>query len=248
MEDICITCKKPAEVACSCDNTLRFCYKDFFEVHKYTQGTHLNIDLDTMKHNKKLIFTIENLNRVKSQIISNSNKLIHIIDFIATKKITIIKKCIDACIQVSKSKDLEKIFKHYENIHIQETDLGSFEKKTNKIFSLFKDNYKILDSDLEKFLTETKKKNDNKIFNQKVESLLNKTNGMDFYETNPEKLFEETKVESLKTRVNLEKTQKELQSNFDLFLEEKTLNIKCVAVTCDNNYVITGSKDSTIRV
>ena len=45
MEDICLECKNLAEVSCSCDNSLRFCSKDYLFIHKPTKGVHEPIEL-----------------------------------------------------------------------------------------------------------------------------------------------------------------------------------------------------------
>ena len=242
MEDICVVCKKSAEVSCCCDTTLRFCYKDFFIVHKNIEGTHLHIDLETMKTYKKLFFTFENLNKVKSQIISKSKQLIHIIHFIATKKLSIVEKHIEACVQASKSKDFdfEEIFKEYENIHLQETDSASFKKLTNKNFSIFKDNNEIIDPEIEKFLNEKKIKDDNG-------SLLNSTK-VNNEIVHTEELFEETKLKSFTFSKRLTEMKEQLELNFNLFLEGHFEKVTSIAVTSDNKYAVSGSLDKTIRI
>ena len=45
MDDICLVCKKSAEVSCTCDKSLRFCSKDYFFYRKEIKGDHHPIDL-----------------------------------------------------------------------------------------------------------------------------------------------------------------------------------------------------------
>ena len=97
MESICKVCKNSAEVCCSCDHSLKFCYKDYFKVHKRTRGTHEPIDLEVMNLSKKFMLRIENLKNMKSQVISKSTQLINLIQYIATKKLSFIDQTIDAC-------------------------------------------------------------------------------------------------------------------------------------------------------
>ena len=58
----------------------------------------------------------------------------------------------------------------------------------------------------------------------------------------------ETKLESIKFSKNLTEINKQLQSNFDLFLEAHTSTVYSVAITANNTYIISGSDDTTIRV
>ena len=53
---------------------------------------------------------------------------------------------------------------------------------------------------------------------------------------------------SLKNRENLEEIKKQLQIKFGLFLEGHTDHVASLAVTSDNKYIISGSKDKTIRI
>ena len=160
MEDICETCKKPAEVSCYCNNSLRLCLKDYLFIHKEIIGDHKPIDLAQRRQEfkQKFIPTIENLYKIKSQIISKSSQLIQIIQLIATKKLSIIKKLIIGCESTSKAWDFdtEKSLKNYQNIETRETDLEMFIKIANDYFSIFKDDNEIIDPELEKALLETK--------------------------------------------------------------------------------------------
>ena len=150
MEDICRVCKTSAKVCCSCNYLLRFCYEDFFKVHLKVKGTHNPIAIETLTLQKKFIFTIEHLEKLKSEIISKSNQLIDIIQSITTKKISFIKKCIDSCETISKITDVdnEKMLKEYENIQIKETDINSFLKIVKKTFSIFNEENELIDSDV----------------------------------------------------------------------------------------------------
>ena len=77
----------------------------FFKIHKKVKGNHQDIDLEKINLKKNFIIAIENLNEFKSQIISKSNQMIQIIEFIATDKLSIIKKCIDTFNQALKNKE-----------------------------------------------------------------------------------------------------------------------------------------------
>ena len=147
MEDICEVCKKPAAFSCSCGDSLRFCSSDFFQVHRLAEGDHNPIDLAIQRQeiSQKLISTIENLNKLKSQVVSKSNQLVHQIQFIATKKLSLIKKYIDTCIQASKARDFDvkKMIEEFQNIKIKQTDSEKFEKILEKNFSFFKDDERI---------------------------------------------------------------------------------------------------------
>ena len=65
---------------------------------------------------------------------------------------------------------------------------------------------------------------------------------------NNEKLLEETNLQSFEFSKNLAEIQKQLQSNFNLFLEAHTSLVRAVAVTSDSKYIISGSSDNTIRI
>ena len=106
-----------------------------------------------------------------------------------------------------------------------------------------------MDIDLEtlkynkKFVNETKIKD--KIIFPKVENLSNESKlKLDYTRYN----IEETKIESFKFSKNKDEIQKQLKSIFNLFLEGHTDYITTVAVTSDNKYVISGSRDKTIRI
>ena len=163
MEIPCELCLKVADVTCSCDSSLRFCYKDFFKVHKITKGTHEPVELEKQRINENFISVIENLSKLKSRVISKSNELIKIIQLIATKKISLIKKILDSCEKVLLND--EKLGKEYENLQIQESDLTSFLKIMNKSFSFFKNDNEITDGDLEILLNESKLKSSKSLKN-----------------------------------------------------------------------------------
>ena len=135
--------------------------------------------------------------------------MIQIITLIASKNVSIIEEYINACIWASKSKgiDIEKILKEYENIHIQETDLVSFEKIVNENFSIFKDYNEIIDPEKEKSLNEIKIKDE---IIHPNENLWNKTK-VENIRLDTVKLPEETKLESFK----FSKNGKEFKNNFN---------------------------------
>ena len=49
MEDICKLCKESSEVICSCDDSLRFCTKEYSSIHKLTKGDHVSFELKIKK-------------------------------------------------------------------------------------------------------------------------------------------------------------------------------------------------------
>ena len=55
-------------------------------------------------------------------------------------------------------------------------------------------------------------------------------------------------MKRLKFSKNLEEIQKQLKSNFSLYLEGHLKTVKSVAVTADNKYIVSGSEDKTIRI
>ena len=122
--------------------------------------THNANNLPVMKLNHKLISTISTLNRVKSKVISKSNLFIHIIQLIATKKLSIIQKSIDTCENASKKREFEyeKLLKDYENIQLRESDLESFVQMINKNFSIFNDENETFESnpEIEELMNKTK--------------------------------------------------------------------------------------------
>ena len=63
-----------------------------------------------------------------------------------------------------------------------------------------------------------------------------------------EKTSKEVKNKPIKLSKNVHKMKKELKSDFNLLLEAHTDLVCCVIVTCDNKYIISGSKDKTIRI
>ena len=65
---------------------------------------------------------------------------------------------------------------------------------------------------------------------------------------NSKRKFKETKLKSLKFSKNLTDVKQQLKSNFNLLLEGHYEDVKCIAVTSDNKYVISGSGDKTIRI
>ena len=162
MEDICEVCQKSAEITCSCDTSVRYCSKDYVFVHKLSRENHIPIELSKRRQEiyQKFISTIKTLNEVKFQIINKSDQLVHIIQLITSKKISLIKKIIDACVNASKSKNLdtEKMFKSYQNIEFKQSDLESFVQISTKNFLIFKNDNEIIDSELEIILNETKLK------------------------------------------------------------------------------------------
>ena len=69
-----------------------------------------------------------------------------------------------------------------------------------------------------------------------------------FMENNQIVDTEENKLESFKFSKDLTEIKKQLQSHFNLFFEGHTSCITSVAVTCDNEYMVSGSQDKTIRM
>ena len=94
MEYICKVCKKAADVYCSCNISHQYCYRDFVELHQKNNGIHSGIDIAPRRKEIKQIFisTIENLNKVKKEIISRSNEMIENIQIITKSKLSCIKK------------------------------------------------------------------------------------------------------------------------------------------------------------
>ena len=162
MEDICEVCKKPVQVFCSCETSYLYCYQDFFGVHQKGKGKHNEIDLPTKRQeiNQKFVSIIENLKKVKIEIISRSNELINIIQVITKSRLSCIEKYIDSCYNDFKNKgmDFDKINKDYQSIETREANIESFMKITAKNFSILKDDDEIIDPDHQKVFLELKLK------------------------------------------------------------------------------------------
>ena len=81
MENICIVCQTLAEVGCSCDDSVRLCYKHFIEVHKSTKGTHESIELPIKKPIDEKLFSESSIKTHstfnKETIIPDLNKLLN---------------------------------------------------------------------------------------------------------------------------------------------------------------------------
>ena len=214
MEDICKECKEPAKASCSCDNSLRFCLQHYAFIHKAVEGNHDPIDLDKRRKELKenFISAIRGLYKVKSQVITKSNQLIQIVQFIATKELSMLKEYIKICKKASESKELDadKMLEDYQNIEIP---------------SLISENF--MEAVLNNFLLY---KNDNKIINPEIANWMN-----------------EIKIRALEFSKKIEKIKKRVQPTFNFFFEGHIAPIECLAVTADNNYIVSGSKDNTIR-
>ena len=113
-----------------------------------------------MNHKKKVISIIENLNKVKFQVIFKSKQLIDIIQMIATIKLSFIQKTIDFYEIFLKTGELNEQmlnqFKQYENIEILNIDLDSFIRTANKSFSIFNGDTEIIDPEIENLLNDKK--------------------------------------------------------------------------------------------
>ena len=176
MKDICEVCKKPAVICCSCDYSLRFCFKDCFQAHQFTKGDHKGIDLATRRKeiNEKFICAIENLNNLKSKIISRSKLLIQTVQLITSKNLSMIEKYIYTCEDCLKSRDLdiEKMFEGYQNFKIQELDLKNFEKIVDQNFVILEEKKKNITTKVNSLLNDL---NINSVeFLKTVEELKNK--------------------------------------------------------------------------
>ena len=49
MENICLVCKKSADFSCTCDDSLKFCSKDYLLCHNENKRNHQPIDLETSR-------------------------------------------------------------------------------------------------------------------------------------------------------------------------------------------------------
>ena len=149
MEETCVNCPKPSNLTCSCNNSLRFCYNCYLFLHKKTEGNHEPIDLSIMKQeiNNKFNSITENLKKTMRHVISKSNQLINLIQLITKKKLSVIKKYINACetgLKIGKI-DIENMLKDYDNIEVQENEFESFVDIVNENFSIFNNNTENID-------------------------------------------------------------------------------------------------------
>ena len=229
MEDICNECTKSAKVSCCCNNLLRFCSDCYLFAHKKFKGIHEPLDLKILKINQKLNSTLEGLYKVKSQLVSKSNQLIDIIKLITTKKLSLIEKYIETCIQASET-DTENLFKDYQNMKIREAELEEFRQIANKNLLFFKDNSLKVDPEDDSLLKNAKAQKNYEIIDTKVENLTSSI-----------------ELKSIKLSKNSEKVKKQLQTN--LFLEGQTSTINSLAVTYDKKYIVSCCfNDNKIRI
>ena len=152
MEDICKECKEPAKASCSCDNSLRFCLQHYAFIHKAVEGNHDPIDLDKRRKELKenFISAIRGLYKVKSQVITKSNQLIQIVQFIATKELSMLKEYIKICKKASESKELDadKMLEDYQNIEIPSLISENFMEAVLNNFLLYKNDNKIINPEI----------------------------------------------------------------------------------------------------
>ena len=128
-----------------------------------------------------------------------------------------------------------KLFSIKKYIGCCKKALKSCELDAEKVFKDF-ENIKIWEYDSESFLHIAAKnfsifKDDKEIIDSELQKLLIKS-----------------KLKSLKSSKNVQEIQKQLQTNFNLYLQGHTSYIYSVAVTSDNKYILSGSDDGTIRI
>ena len=233
MKELCLYCKKPADVSCSCDISLRFCYKDYSLNHE-SKGNHTCIDLAkrTQEINERLKSSLENLNKAKARIISKSNQLSHIVQLLTKNLLSVINQSIEDCESSLKtidlSVDLKTFFKEYEKIQFQEVDIRPFAEIASQNL-LLTNNDEI------------------SLQNQEFESFLNEIS------PNPSRLSKDDlktsqEYKPIKLSKDVEELKKQLETEFSLYLEGHTSSIESLAVSNDNKFIISGSDDSTIRV
>ena len=67
-------------------------------------------------------------------------------------------------------------------------------------------------------------------------------------ENSSDQLINEKKLKSTKFSTNQKELKRQLESNFNLFIEGHTSLLNSIAVTSDDKYMISGSYDKTIRI
>jgi hypothetical protein len=257
MSEFCGVCKRHAKQACSCDLTLRFCSKDYIRHQKLKlPGEHEGIDLvdrrNEIRQKYKLI--LENINRAKNITLSRSTYLIQAILEITDYQLSLIQKNINLSDNLIKSRDIsslvDKTLQDFGNIESRGADLSEFSDIVKSYLRLFINGNEIDPPtfDIEK----------NKEFEKKVTELEVKVkileDQIEKFKSSPKKTYQEIiddelKFEKLRISTNDVNSAKELlKADFELFLEGHTSYVNSVAVTSDNKYIISGSKDKTIRV
>jgi hypothetical protein len=133
--------KQRIEVVDSSNTSLRSNTTDFQKIHKNTEG-YPNTTKQTERKqeiNKIFACTIENLKKVRIEVISRSTELINIIETITKLKLSIIKTHQDECNNALKKfieNDTEKL-KDFQNIQFTDSRLESLEQIAKKKFYIF---------------------------------------------------------------------------------------------------------------
>ena len=235
----------------------RYCYKDFVKVHQKTKGEHNEIDIATRRQEikQKFVSTIENLDKVKREVISRSNELFRFIQIVKKSTLDIIQNYIDSCYKNLNSAELdtEKIFKDFQNIKLQESDLESFTQIAAKNFSILQNDNEIMDFELQKVLVDIKRKSLRfsktlQETNKKLQSNLSLYLQGHTFTVNSVAVTSDNKYilsgsddHSIRIWNLLKKLQKTA-------LRGHSGWVYSIALTSDNKYVVSGSWDKTIRI
>ena len=97
--DLCMVCQKPAEVFCSCNETLRYCNKDYKSKHKKIEGIHVPTNLAKRRQeiNEQYLSSIHKIKEAQKQILTKSKYLIDIVSYITKSKIKVIQNSFQNC-------------------------------------------------------------------------------------------------------------------------------------------------------
>ena len=152
--------KQRIEVLDSSNTSLRSNTIDSQKIHRNTEG-YPNTTKQTERKqeiNKIFACTIENLKKVRIEVISRSTELINIIETITKLKLSIIKTHQDECNNALKKfieNDTEKL-KDFQNIQFTDSRLESLEQIAKKKFSFFMNHNEMIFPELETLIKETK--------------------------------------------------------------------------------------------
>ena len=140
MEDICRICQQRADVTCTCNKNLRFCFEHAAEHLDTSNGEHKSINLKMLKFVEKCKFNLEKINQVKSEIIRRSNYMIKAILAITKLQLSAILNNYDQIKSILKNKnpsiEIIQMIEDYGNIEIKETELDEFSEVAKNYLSV----------------------------------------------------------------------------------------------------------------
>jgi WD40 repeat protein len=229
-------CLKEAEKSCICDSKVLFCSLHFIDIHLELPGIHKNIALSDKIRNyySKLREAGQKLEEAKILIISKGDMMMNTIRSIVKKNLLKLmdSKTEIAKIQKSTPQECLSLFEKAMIFEVVGEPLDNFEEII-KNYIRFNSNL----NELEPLTIEIKKLiEDNQKMREEISELKGNLN------------YLEEKINSKIEFDDLSKTQEILEEKYGLILQGHTDFVCSVAITSDNKYVVSGSRDKTVRV